>query len=363
MPRPLLGPVDLPEDCRLLVRATNWLGDAVMSMPAVEALRCAYPRAHLAVLVRPELAGLYRSPLVTEIIPWTVGPARWHLRSRWRLARRLQRERFDAAILLPHAFDAALTAWLARIPIRIGYAVKRRGSLLTHAVPLESVPPGACHQSREYLTLLQAVGLMHSVPAQVHPQLRIPMCDRDTTHRLGPGPWLGVAPGSSNGSAKRWLPDRFAEAAALAAAPLGSRIVLVGSSHDRAVCAEVSAALAARGVEAVDCSGTTDVQALMPLLASCDALLANDSGAMHVADAVGVPTVTVFGPTCEHTTGPTGPLAAVVREPVACSPCQLHTCPIDHRCMRGVPAAGVAAELLRVAQAGRVIRGTKAVVA
>jgi heptosyltransferase-2 len=363
MTRPLPGPVDLPEDCRLLVRATNWLGDAVMSMPAVEALRDAFPRAHLAVLVRPELAGVYRSPLVTEVIPWTVGPTRRDLRSRWRLARRLQRDRFDAAILLSHAFDAALVAWLARIPIRVGYAVKQRGALLTHAVALGSAPPGTRHQTREYLTLLHAVGFIDAVPAPVHPRLSLPTGDRDRTGGLGPGPWLGVAPGSSNGTAKRWPPDRFAEAAALAAAQLGTRVVLVGSPQDRAVCAAVSAALAARGVDAVDGSGTTDVQALMRRLSGCDVLLANDSGAMHVADALGVPTVTVFGPTCEQTTGPTGPLAAVVREPVTCSPCHLHDCPIDHRCMQRVSVAKVAAALVRVAQAGRARRRAGEVVA
>lgn len=346
-----MSPV-LPDGSRILIRATNWLGDCVMSMAAVKQVRSSLPRAHLAVLARAEVADLYRQPWIDEVLLWTA-PRDWKdLRSRWRMAAELRPRGFDAAILLQNAFDAALVAWLARIPIRIGYAVNRRGVLLTHAIPRPAEGTVPRHQSAHYLQLLEQSGIAPGPPSQEHPALAVPETSR-ISRLPGDGPWIGIAPGSANGWAKRWLPERFAEASAAAASALGARLVIFGSPGDADVCAHVAEALRARGTDAIDLSGKTDILDLLALTSACDALLANDSGSMHIADALGVPTVAVFGPTCERSTGPTGPLSVVVRQPVECSPCLLHECPIDHRCMRGVESARVAAELIRVAIAGR----------
>ena len=335
-----------------MIRATNWLGDGVMSIPAIEQVRLSFPRAHVAVLARPAVADLYRQPIIDEVIPWTASRDWKDLRSRWVLATELRSRRFDAAILLQNAFDAALVAWLARIPVRIGYSVKRRGLLLTHAVPPPAGGHAPQHQSKRYLELLVRAGVITGMPERARPTLTL--AGASGAGRLPQGArWIGLAPGSSNGHAKRWLPGRFAEAASAAAQVLGARIVIFGTREDRDVCARVAADLAARGNDAVDLSGATDLGELIALTAACDAVLANDSGSMHVADALGVPTVAVFGPTCERSTGPTGPHSAAVRHQVECSPCLLHECPIDHRCMRGVSAARVAEELVRVAAAGR----------
>ena len=353
MNRASLVRLGLPDRCRIVVRATNWIGDGVMSMPSLAQLREALPNAHLAVLAPPEVGDLYRQRFIDEVIPWTVGRGRRHVIDRWRLASQIRKLRFDAALLLQNAFEAALVMWLARVPIRVGYDLKHRGWLLTHPVPAPSTADQPTHQSTYYLTLLQRVGIVPRVPEQLRPTLSPSASPAAIRHLPRDSSWIGVVPGSSNGRAKRWLPERFAEASAIAARALGARIVIFGSPADRDVCARVTTGLRSMGTDAVDLSGTTSVSALMALAASCDAVLSNDSGTMHIADALGVPTVAVFGPTCELSTGPTGPLSAVVRQPVECSPCLLHECPIDHRCMRGVESARVAAELIRVATAGR----------
>jgi heptosyltransferase-2 len=148
-----------------------------------------------------------------------------------------------------------------------------------------------------------------------------------------------VSPGAAFGSAKRWLPERFAEAADRVARELGGTVAIFGSKDERELCASVAAAIAA---PARNFAGETSLAEFIDLAAACRVYLTNDSGAMHIASALGVPTVAVFGATNEVTTGPTGPLARVIREPVECSPCLQRECPIDHRCMTRVESARVA---------------------
>lgn len=342
---------------RILLRATNWVGDAVMSLPAVERIREAFPRAHLAVLARPRVAGIYAG-LVDEVIPYE-GTGNWRgLPRRLLIARALRKRRFDAAILLPNEFDAALLARLAGIPVRIGYDVKRRGAWLTVAVPLPAPGEIPRHQSFYYLELLRRAGLVDRLPESPQVRIRGVAALREAGRRRLPGTWLGVAPGAANGRAKRWSPERFAEAAAIAAAGIGAKVALFGSADDRGACASLAASLRGRGIEAIDFAGATDVSEFLGLAAACVAMIGNDSGAMHVADALGVPTVAVFGPTDPEATGPTGALSAVVREPVDCAPCLLHDCPVDHRCMIAVGASRVSDEVSRLVALSRSAGGT-----
>jgi heptosyltransferase-2 len=333
---------------RILLRATNWVGDAVMSLPAVEQIRLAFPQAHLAVLARPWVAGLYRQPVVDEVILYTAATDWKDLLGRWRLAAALRARRFDMAILLPNAFDAALLAWMAGIPVRIGYAVQRRGPLLTAPVTVPAAGEIPRHQSYYYLELLRRASLLQALP---EPPL-IRFHDLRGLRRAGerrlPGVWIGVAPGSANGHAKRWLPDRFAAAAAAAATAAGAKVAVFGSPDDRVLCDRVADMVRGRGVDTINFAGITGIGDVLELTAACAAFIANDSGSMHMADALGVPTVAVFGPTDPEATGPGGPLSAVVREPVDCGPCLLHECPLDHRCMEAVQAGRVAAEVTRV---------------
>jgi heptosyltransferase-2 len=333
---------------RVCVRATNWLGDAVMSLPAIRTIRQVFPHAHLAVVARPWVADLYaRETSIDRVIPYT---AQKGLGAKRAFARMLGRERFDAAILLQNAFDAALLAWLAGIPERIGYNRDARGLLLTRAIPVPDPGDIPRHQRFYYLELLRRAGMIERFPDTDAIRLDgIPLArEAGLAHlsRLGiAGPAVGISPGAAYGNAKRWLPERFA-AAAQALAP--AAVLLFGSAGERALCETVAESLRPAGVGVHNLAGQTTLREFIDLAAACRLFLTNDSGAMHVAAALGVPTVAVFGSTDDTTTGPTGPLARVVREHAECSPCLLRECPIDHRCMTAVTAERTAAVALEL---------------
>ncbi len=324
---------------RILVRATNWVGDAVMSLPALAALRARFPHAHIAVLARPWVAGLYRrEPFADEIIPYQPRS----LTDRLKAAAALRARRFECAVLLQNAFDAALITWLARIPRRIGYARDGRRLLLTDAVEVPRKGEIPEHESFYYLELLRRVGWVDALPGEALVRLR--------GVRAEPGAVIGVSPGAAFGTAKRWLAERFAEAACVLAVEYGCRVELYGSGGERGLCEEVRTLMAARGVVAANTAGETTLEEFIERASRCCLFLTNDSGSMHIASALAVPTVAVFGATNHVTTGPTGPLARVVRKPVDCAPCLLRECPIDHRCMLAVEADEVvdaARELLQ----------------
>ncbi len=341
---------------RLYVRATNWLGDAVMSLPAIRAIRQIFPEAYLAVVARPSLADLYaREPAIDRVIPYPAQPGwrgpRAALKARREFAGLLRDFHFDCAILLQNAFDAALVAWLAGVPERIGYARDGRGSLLTRAIPVPEPGEIPRHERFYYLELLRRAGLIEQFP----PCDSIRLANIDAARESGlrqlaamgiAGPAIGISPGAAYGNAKRWLPERFAEAAA---AIRPAAVLLFGAPSERALCDTVVQSMAGAVPDVRNLAGQTTLAEFIDLAAACRLFLTNDSGAMHVASALGVPTVTVFGATDDTTTGPTGPLARVVREHAECSPCLLRECPIDHRCMTRVPAGRVvaaAAELL-----------------
>ena len=325
---------------RICIRATNWLGDAVMSLPAIRAIRGVFPHAHIAVVARPWVADLYaRETSIDRVIPY---PAQRGFGSRRAFAAGLRAERFDGAILLQNAFDAALLAWLAGIPHRIGYNRDGRGWLLTEAIAPPEPGEIPRHQRFYYLELLRRAGMIECLPADDCIRLDGMAAAREAgvaiRSALGiAGPVLGISPGAAYGNAKRWLPGRFAEAARSLG---GHTALLFGSAAERELCQSVADQVPG----ARNLAGATTLRQFIDLASICRVFLTNDSGAMHVASALGVPTVAVFGATDDITTGPTGALARVVREHAECSPCLLRECPIDHRCMAAVGAARVAAE-------------------
>ncbi|MCZ2076875.1 MAG: lipopolysaccharide heptosyltransferase II [Bryobacterales bacterium] len=327
---------------KILVRAANWVGDAVMSLPAVRAVRERYPASYIAVLAKPWVADLYtRESSIDALIPYPAARGVKDVAGKLRVARRIAREQFDCAILLPNAFEAALVAWLARIPRRIGYSRDARGFLLTDAVAVpkqDEIPP---HQRYYYLELLRRAGVLVSLPAVPSIELEgAAQARKAGASRFGefemPERVIGVSPGAAYGSAKRWLPERFAEAAARLATGARAGVAVFGSPGERALCETVAAAVRSHGVQALNLAGKTSLGQFIELAAACRLYLTNDSGAMHIASALGVPTVAIFGPTDFIATGPTGPATVVVRESVSCSPCLLRECPIDHRCMTQV---------------------------
>jgi heptosyltransferase-2 len=329
------------QSSKILVRATNWVGDAVMSLPALQAIRGALPQARISVLAKPWVADLYaRESFADEVIPYE--------RS-WRLLRELRSRKFDMAILLQNAFEAAAVAFLAGIPRRIGYDRDGRGFLLTDAIPVPKRGEIPRHQRFYYLELLRRAGIIGAIPACESIRLN-GACSAAQAGRMRflergiDGPVIGVSPGAAYGTAKRWLPERFAEAATAT----DGTVALFGSGDERALCEEVAGMIRQRGRAAHNFAGATKLSEFIEMAAACRVYLTNDSGGMHIASALGVPTVAVFGATDDEATGPTGSLTVVVREPVECSPCLLRECPIDHRCMTRVSAARVGHELTRI---------------
>jgi heptosyltransferase-2 len=334
---------------RILVRATNWVGDAVMSLPALRALREKFPAAKISILAKPWVADLYgREPFCDEMIPYTAGD----LKSKWAAGRVLVPRRFDCAILLQNAFEAAAVAFAARIPDRIGYARDGRSLLLTRAIPVPrkgEIPP---HERFYYLELLRRAGIIDTLPASDAIRLEGAAAAKQAGvgrfRALGLGDTvIGISPGAAYGSAKRWLPERFAETAIRLAGELNASVAIFGSKSERDLCEKVRTLITA---PVKNFAGETSLAEFIQFTAACRIYLTNDSGAMHIASALGVPTVAIFGATNHVTTGPTGPLARIVREDVECSPCLRRECPIDHRCMTRVGAgrvADVALELLK----------------
>jgi heptosyltransferase-2 len=317
---------------KVLVRATNWIGDAVMSLPAIRAIHDRYPQAEITVLAKPWVAALYEGErAIARIIPLEAGTLK--------VASRLRTEHFDLAVLLPNSLKSAWGVRLGGATRIVGYARDGRSPLLSDAIAIPAkgeIPP---HESYYYLELLRRAGLLDSLPLVD----RIRFDDLGGKKRRGEGlfeelPVIGVSPGAAYGSAKRWLPERFAGAARRLAERMKASVVVFGSAAEKSMCEDVAQAAGGRNM-----AGETTLRGFIDMTAACSLFLTNDSGAMHIAAACGVPSITVFGPTNEIATGPLGPLARIVREPVECAPCMLRECPIDHRCMTRLTAEQVIA--------------------
>lgn len=323
---------------KILVRATNWVGDAVMAIPALAAIREARPGDEITLLARPSVADLYREQGYADRI--LVYENRGRHRGVWgreRLAAELRSERFDVAMLFQNAFDAAWLAWRAGIPTRIGYARDARGWLLTRAVAVPKRGEVLAHESYYYLELLSRAGWIDRLPAVERIALSVSEVarsrGRQTLLAAGARPnaaWIAFAPGAAYGSAKCWLPDRYAALADRMIDAADADVILFGAPQENEMASRIMGAMRNR---AIDLVGKTSIADLPGLLAVCRQFVGNDSGAMHVAGAVGLPVVGIFGPTDPEGTSPVTPQFRLVREPVSCSPCFLRHCPIDHRCM------------------------------
>ncbi len=325
----------LPPPQTLLVRAPNWIGDAVMATPALTALRAGFPRARIAALARPVVADVWAAhPAVDEVLVDDHRGAHRGPAGRWRLASEIRGRGFDAALVLPNSFDSALVAALARVPTRVGYRTDARGPLLTVALP----PPGRPlpHMTDYYLGLLSAWGLTgdpRAVSLAVSPaerdkaRLRLSEWGARSTDRV-----VAVNPGAAYGSAKRWPADRFAALAERLAGD-GAFVVVLGAAGERALGDAIVARLGGRAVNA---AGSTTIREAMAVLTWCRRLVTNDSGPMHVAAALGVSVTAIFGPTDPRATRPIGERVTILQHGVECAPCRYRDCPIDHRCMTAV---------------------------
>ena len=334
-PLSVRGNKKLPETgmWNILIRGTNWIGDAVMTLPALTSIRKTFPHTRIAVLAKPWVADVYRlHPAVDDIMIFESPGRHDGIMGKFRLAHDLRQKRFDAVILLQNAIEAAIIAGLACIPVRAGYDTDARGWLLTHAVHRTGAIK-KIHQTHYYLEMVKALGC-----AAVETDVRlVPGPERAKRaeailgpYDLGQKPLIGMAPGATYGAAKKWFPDRFAAVADRLTDHFSAQVLLFGSAADRESTGRIQ-----QGMHHVpiDFAGRTALQEAMALMARCKIFISNDSGLMHVAAALGVPTIAIFGSTNPVTTGPIGSQSIIIRKEVSCSPCLKATCPKDFRCM------------------------------
>ena len=340
---------------RVLVRSTNWLGDAVMTIPAIQAMARGRPDARITVLAPGRLADLFAVvPGVAEVLPIPPGSGVFGVAA---LVRRAGP--FHAAVVLPNSVRSALEVRLAGVPRRVGYAGHRRRWLLNQVVaePPDSfklagvtadtvlrTAPAPIHQSERYAHLAREIGAVEVAVVGEPPAGGAPA----TAARGG---WLrlGLCPGAEYGPTKRWLPERFAEAARLVAGQRACEWVLFGVEKDAPLAVPIAEALGERCENLI---GQTTLAELIVALRRCHALLTNDTGTMHLAAWLGVPVVAIFGSTDPTLTGPLAPpeRVRILRHQVECSPCFLKQCPLDLRCMKAVGVEEAVAALLELAE-------------
>lgn len=326
-----------------MVRAPNWIGDAVMCEPALRGLRSLFPHAEVTLLAKPPVADLFLGHAsITHVVLYDNHRLHAGVAGKWVLAETLRQRRFDLAVLFQNAFEAAFLAWLAGIPRRYGYATDGRSLLLTDpvAVPSDRV---LLHHVAYYWNLLKPLGLSGEPMAPmltVSPDEEQMIGERLASAGISPSDWIiGLNPGSTYGTAKRWFPDRFAEVARRLVQRLredqkkDAAVVIIGAKGEEMLGRQIAEQIDARTAV---WSGMTTIRDVMAVIKRCRLMVTNDTGPMHIAAAFGVPVVAIFGPTDWRTTAPYGQTGGIVREPVECAPCLLRECPIDHRCMTRV---------------------------
>jgi len=349
-----------------VVRGVNWLGDAVMTTPALIRLRERFPNAHIALLSHQKLADLWSGqPMINETLSFVPGE------SVLRVALRVRKAGFDLGLALPNSHRSALELWLAGIPCRVGLAAPFRSWMFTRAVPLRpgtvrmrkrSVPevrrlcgrsavpqpalPPHAHQVYNDLHLVSTVG---AASQPLSPQLQVSaMEEQQARDRFGLDPavqWLGLNPGAEYGPAKRWPAERFAAAAIELQKRLSCRWILLGGPGDvdlaRSIARMVEQGLGGYppGNAPLNLAGKSTLRELAGLLRCCQAVLSNDTGPSHLAAALGTRVIVPFGSTSPELTAPGlpgDPQHRFLRKIVQCSPCYLSECPVDHRCMTGI---------------------------
>src|SRR5690348_6205390 len=309
-----------------------------MAIPALKTIRGRFPQARIAIVARPYVAEIYHSQnICDDLITYDSKGADAGLSGRERLARDLRAQKFDVALLLQNAFDAAWLAWRSGIPDRIGYARDGRGLLLTKRIPVPKrgeIPP---HEQFYYLELLRRAGWIDSLPGESFVKLDIAQDQRQRAEEMLSAagarhnvPRIAIGAGASYGSAKCWPPGRFADFVNRFRLHTDADVILFGTSSEQTVSQAIGTEIKGPSISLV---GKTAIADLPALLSRCQLFVGNDSGAMHVAAAVGLPVVAIFGPTDPHGTAPISPRVTVVQEKPYCSPCFLRRCPIDHRCM------------------------------
>ncbi len=358
---------------RILVRGTNWLGDAVMTTPALLRLREKFPDAHIALLSQSKLTELWQQhPAINETTPFAIGE------SAFAIAKKLRAGKFDLALVLPNSPRSALETFLAHIPRRVGYSRPWRNFFLTQTVSsraeavkmrkrsageIRSLITGGkignrkseignsnAHQIHEYLHLAAALG---ANPEPLAPELTVTLDEIAAARKTfglenAAGPIFGLNPGAEYGPAKRWPVENFITAAKAIQQHTRCTWILFGGKNDAVLTNQIESAIGNRQ-SAINLAGKTSLRELMALLKLCRVVLTNDTGPMHVAAALGTPVVVPFGSTSPELTGPGRPgdtRHRLLKSDAPCSPCFLRECPIDFRCMNGLSVERVVAAVM-----------------
>ena len=337
----LMSKLDQRPIDRIVVRGTNWVGDAVMTVPALRQLRRLFPDAHITLATRAWAEGLFADSDFLDDVQVHEGSG---LRSVVQQVRQWRKRNFDLAVLLPNSLETALVASLARVPLRIGYATDGRQALLSHPLALPEWRETK-HEVFYYLKIVAELEWLikhEQTFLETQPDGSLEVSDarksraRDSLCARGvveDRPLVALCPGSINSRAKRWPTERYAALADRLIDELGAQVLLVGSNAEAEVSLEVSNQMRN---QALTLTGQTDLAELVATLSLVDLLVTNDTGPAHIASALGRPTLVIFGPTNPLTTRPLSQFGEIVREPPYCAPCMLRDCPIDHRCMTAI---------------------------
>jgi heptosyltransferase-2 len=337
---------------RVVVRSTNWVGDVVMTIPALRELRRVLPDAHITLATRSWAAGLFDgADFLDELLIYDRG--RRDIRAVMRQTAEWRRRGFDLAVLFQNAFEAALIAVGGRVPARLGYATDGRRALLTHPLTLP-IWRKERHEVFYYLNIVAELekllyGASDVMQREPVFELKVSEARRDEARRLltdegarPDRPLVALCPGSTNSRAKRWPASRYAELADKVIAELGANVALVGSPDELDVSREVAGLMQRHPLVL---TGRTSLAEAVAVLSLADTLVTNDTGPAHIAAALNRPTLVIFGPTDPTTTRPYSRVAEVIRRPPDCAPCMLRDCPIDHRCMTAISADEVLARV------------------
>ncbi len=319
---------------KVLIRGVNWIGDTLITFPAIKGIREIFNDVHCTVLIKPHLSSLYEQcAFVDEIIPYPKGGSFDLIHKERKLVKDIAQKKFDLAVILPRSFRSALVPYFARIPYRVGYSASGRGMFLTHGLK-EDAGVLSNHQVEYYYRLARSLGAPSTFDL---PVLTVDKEDVSWAktflenagideHKL----LIGINPGSTYGSAKCWFPERYLELAQRLASNAQAAIMLVGGKDNLHLINHIASKLDGQIVKAVG----EDLLHLAALVRRCRLFITNDTGPMHIASAVGVPVVAIFGSTNPVTTSPLGEGHCVIRREVDCSCCLKRECPEDHRCMR-----------------------------
>lgn len=334
---------------KILIRAPNWVGDNIFTFPAVRLLRRHFPEAQLTILVRGTLESLWEIiPEIDEVITFNLKGGGRDLKGKQNLITMLRRRRFDLAVIFPRSFESALWMWLAGIPERWGYAEEKRSCLLTRAVRSPRkyrITPRMDY----YYRLVSNAGDSEFAPAaclELDPELVSSAGDflRSLVGEYPEDRLIGFHPGSSYGPAKCWPARNYGKLAGILQKKMGFVILLFGSEKERDMLEEIAAA----GTGIINLGGMTDLKRAAALMSLCRVFVANDSGLLHLAAALGVPVVGLYGSTDPEATGPRGKKVKIIYKNIECSPCLMRECPSDFICMESITPEEVEKEIYSI---------------